>query len=174
MAASVTGLAGATINFAHTPDVGFFAGQARTILEKFNTQFRLSGTIADECDIISANQWTFSASTPQTKDMLADLIDPAGNAVAPARARLIAVKWLSKTDNVPLLIGDAVTNEWDGFISAGATLKVFPSSLINDGWFVLTAPNTTGIPIDSTHKALKFDPQTAAGDVIFILAGCSV
>ena len=173
MANTVTGVASAALNFAFTPGAGFLAGQQFNLVEALRTVFRIGGVLADQVDLISVNTYTFVASTPQTKDMTTDLTDIQGTVIVPARARLLAFrpKW---TTDVPLVIGDSVTNEWDGFLSAAGTLKIFPSTTNNDGWTVISAPQTLGIPITSTSKTLKFDPQTAAGDVDFIFAGCSV
>jgi hypothetical protein len=136
--------------------------------------FNASGVAADQCDLIYARPLTFVASTPQTLDLTA-LTDPAGNAISFARVRFLAIRIRDTTAGHVLLVGGAGTNEWGGFLSSGAILTVFPSTAANDGFFLLPAPNTTGIVVSGTSKLLKLDPGAVAlGIVDVVIAGCSL
>lgn len=174
MAASLTGQTQPTLSFQLTPASGFLANSQITVADSYLTQFGY-GHLADQCDLVYAASITFVTSTPQTLD-LTSLTDVVGGAVNFARVRLVAIKNLSTADAAVLTVGNSVTNEWDGFLSAAGTLKVFPSSANNPkgGWVILTAPNTTGIVVDSTHKTLKLDPGANAFTVNVIIAGGSV
>lgn len=170
--AAVTGTSSITLSFSQTPSSGFLSSTPIPLAESVRTVFRTSGVAADQVDGIYAKTITFVASTPQTIDVSA-LTDIFGNTITAARARLVAIKVKWVTDNVPLLVGGAGANEWDGFLTSGGKVSVFPSSSTNDGFFIISAPQTTGIPINGTSKLLKLDPQTAAGDIDIIIATCS-
>ncbi len=132
-----------------------------------------SGVTADKVDGLYYARLAFVASTPQTLD-LSSLTDPFGNAIVAARCRFFAVKWSSTTDNVPMLIGDAAATAWQGLVvSATAVIPLYPSSAGNDGWLIFAAPQTTGMVVDGSHKSLKFDPQTGAGNLDIFALFCS-
>jgi hypothetical protein len=171
-AASVSGVAQIGLYFSQTPSTGFLAGVPLPVAETVRTIFRTSGVLADQVDGIHAKTYTFVASTPQTIDVTA-LTDIVGGSITASRARLIAIKVKWTTDNVPLLVGAAAATEWTGFLTAGSKLSVFPSTATNDGWVIIAAPQTTGIPISGSSKSLKLDPQGAAGNVDIIIAFCS-
>lgn len=170
--ASVTGTISCNIQGVYTPATGPLAGQTLNLSEVLSCILRTSGVAADQVDGIYFGQLTLAASTPQTPDVRA-LTDVLGNSLVPARARVVAMKWYSQADNVPALVGGAGANEWDGFLSSGGTISVFPSSASNPGFLVMTAPQTTGIPITSTSHLLKVNPQTASGQFDLILFTCS-
>lgn len=176
---NVAGQCQPSINFTQTPAAGFLSGQALPINLTLAALFKASGVLADQVDTIYANTLTFTASTPQTLD-LTTLTDILGNAISFARVRFLAIRVQSVTDGQYLLVGDAVTTEWDGFLSAAGTLKVFASSptsagaINNSGFTLLCAPNTTGIAVTGSSKSLKLDPGTFAFKVDIVIAGCSV
>lgn len=158
-----------------TPSTGALSGTSVGYGPNFQAVMKLAGVLADQIDTVYDATLTFVASTPQTVSLNASgTNDPFGNANTFARVRAIAIRNKSQTDNHWLLIGDAVTNEWDGFLSAAATLKVFPSSTVNDGWFLLVAPMTTGIAVGGSNYALKLDPGSFS-DIIadVVILGCS-
>lgn len=168
----------ATVTVNSTPNIivsqkgtGILANQTLTFTETLQTIFQTSGLLADQCDLLYAATLTLVASTPQTIDLTA-LADLFGGVVNFARVRFLAMRNNSVTDGANVLIGDSVTNEWDAFLSAAATLKVPPCSALNHGYFILTAPNTTGFVVDSTHKTLKIDPGSNAMTLDIIIAGC--
>lgn len=158
---------------SETPASGPFNGQAispATLAWRF--AYRVAGQLADQVDGLYYATPTFVASTPQTIDLQA-LTDPLGNSITCVRVRFFAIKVGWTTDNVPLLVGGAGTNEWDGFLTSGAKVSVFPSSSLNDGGLILLAPQTTGIAVSGTSHLLKLDPQTAAGLVTICIGTCS-
>jgi hypothetical protein len=171
--ATVTGSAGPTINFTQVSAVGIGSSVNLPILSAFKSQFRVSGGNLDQCDTIYAKTLNFVASTPQTLD-LTTLTDVVGNAISFARVRLIAFRVHATTDGWMLLVGDSVTNEWDGLCSAGATVKVYSSTAINDAFVLFQMPNTTGAAVSPTTKTLKLDPgANALGLVDVIIVGCA-
>jgi hypothetical protein len=175
MGYNITLTSGLTLNFGETPSSGAFSvnSQTVTLSESLAANFRSSGTLADQCDGLIYLTPTFVASTPQTFDLSAQN-DPLGNAVTVARIRLFLVKWLSTTDNVPLLLGNATSNPWTGLCSSGtATIAVPPSSSLNSGGLLVLAPQTTGLVVSGTSKSIKLDPQTAAGTAHIIALTCS-
>lgn len=169
--ANVSGTTQIAFSFNQTPSTGFLNGVPLPIAETFKAIFRTSGVLADQIDNIHAKTYTFVASTPQSID-LTTITDIIGNTITAKRVRLLAIK-VKWTTDVPLIVGNSGTNDFEAFVGAGGTFKVYPSSANNDGFAIFTCPQTLGAPtIDSTHKILKLDPQTAAGDVDVII-GCA-
>jgi hypothetical protein len=153
---------------------GILAGISTQKLETFKSVMQTAGVLADQCDTLHMKTYSFVASTPQTID-LSTLTDIYGNAISfsGGRVRVLAIKINSTTDGVNLILGDSVTNEWDAFLSAAGTLTVFPGTANNDGFFILAAPNTTGMAVSSSHKTLKLDPGSNTFTADVIIAGCS-
>lgn len=171
---NVTGSIKGVATFSQTPATGPLAGNPLNFGPTFNTLFRTSGTLLDQCDQAYVATLTFVASTPQTLD-LTSLADVLNNAVSFARVRGIAIRCNSTTDAASLTVGSAGTNEWNAFLSASGTLKIPAGTATpNDAWFALTAPNTTGFVVDSTHKALKLLPSAHAFTADIVIVGCSV
>jgi hypothetical protein len=171
-AANVTGGTQVVLGFSQTPAAGFLSGKPLALTDTLTTLFKVTGTAADQVDGISVQSLTFAPSTPQNIDLTA-LQDVLKNNITCARVRFMAIKVYWQTDNVPLLVGGAGSNEWNGPLSSGGKLSVYPSSAANSGWFILTAPQTTGIPVTGGSKILKLDPQTASGQVNLVIATCS-
>lgn len=173
-AATVAGTSSHTISFTQTPSTGFLSGVNLPITSSLRTVFRTSGVSADQVDGIFAKTITFVASTPQSID-LTNITDVLGNTITAARVRFISVKVKWTTDAKPLTIGNSGANDWLGICgSATSTVLVYPSSTTNDGYTIWAMPQTTGAAtIDGTHKIIKLDPGTAAGDVELIIATCS-
>jgi hypothetical protein len=161
------------LTFTETPAGVVFGGNAIQFKEQLRLRFGAQGSLADQIDGLYYAQLTFVASTPQTLD-LTTLTDPLGNSLGSiARVRFVGIKVNWTTNGVPLIVGGAGANEWNGFLSNGGTIKVYPSSANNDGFFLLSAPQTTAVTVSGTSKLLKLDPQTAAGTVDIILGTCS-
>lgn len=166
--------ANVTVNFqaSQTPASGPLAGTPIQLPERLQMLLRQSGVAADQVDGCYYGQLTLVAATPQTVDVRA-LTDVLGNSLVPARARVVIFKWYCPTDTDVATVGGAGANEWDGFLSSGGTISVFPSSAKNDGYFILTAPQTTGIPITATSHLLKVVSAAGAGQFDIILFTCS-
>jgi hypothetical protein len=131
-----------------------------------------NGTGSDEMDGLYPNVIAFAASTPQPVD-LATLLDIQGKPITAARIRFVLLKNLSQVDNDYFLVGNAGTNEFDGLCSAGATIKVYPSSALNDGFVAWSAPGVTAIPVGGSAYNLKIDPGTLAKSMAILIATCS-
>lgn len=134
--------------------------------------FKTSGSLADQCNLISTNTLNLVASTPQSLN-LTTLLDIYAATADFACVRLIALRNNSNTDGAIVLLGASGTHDWLG-MSAGAattTLNLYPSTSNNDGAIVWQMPGTTGAVVDATHNIIKFDPQTAAMTVDYLIAG---
>lgn len=157
---------------ANQSGAGILSGATLTKNESFRAQLA-NGTLADQVDTLHMKQYSFAASTPITIDLTA-LADVYGNPISFARVDLLAIKINNAVDGQVLKLGDSVTNEWDAFLSAAGVLTVFPGTASNDGFFLLAAPNTTGMAVTATSKTLKMDPGANAFTADVIIAGRSV
>jgi hypothetical protein len=170
----VTGGSAPSWNFNFSPQSGPFSGQVLSANRTLQALFKVAGVLADQVDTLYADTLTFVASTPQIIDLTNITAQTIlGNPVDFARVRFIAIRVNSITDGQVLLVGDSVTNEWDAFLSAAGILTVFPGTAANNGFFVLSAPNTTGMVVSGSHKTLKLDPGANAFTVDIVIAGCS-
>lgn len=156
-----------------TPASGFLAGTTLQIPEILSVALT-NGTAANQIDLIYAGTISLASSTPQTLD-LTSLTDVLGGAVALARVKLIAIKNKSTTDGQNVTAGNAASNAWSAMLGSTGTITILPGTSTNPdgGWFINSAPNTTGWPVDSTHKNLKLDPGSASISVDVVIAGAS-
>jgi hypothetical protein len=165
----------AQAQFAVTPSAGIFAGSAVQLpSERFKALFA-NGTLSDQIDGLSAQILSFAASTPLPIALNA-LTDFLGNPLTTARIAFLALKNLSVVDNDFFVVGNAGTNEWDGLLSAGGTMKVFPCSPggVNDGFGVFSAPGPTAMPVGGSNYNLKIDPGTLAKQLVLLIGTRSV
>jgi hypothetical protein len=139
----------ATASFLTRASAGYLAGTSIPITPARILAYFGSGTLADQIDGLSPLLLTFTASTPQTLDLSA-LLDAFLAPITTARVRFMLIKNLATTDGFNLLVGGAGTNEWNGPLSSGGKLTVGPSTANNDGFALLSAPNTTGYPVYGT------------------------
>jgi hypothetical protein len=170
------GLANAQVQFTETPSTGLFAGTSQSY-PNLRIQSTFSpGVLADQCDGIAFLPLAFAASTPQTIDLNALVDFYTGATLTVARVPFIAFKNLSQLDNDFFTVGDAVTNEWDGFLSAAGTMLVYPSSpgAANDGFTVISAPGLTAMPAGVSTYNLKINPGTLAKSLIVVIGTRSV
>lgn len=174
---TVTGSIYANPSFNQTPTTGFLAGVALPVNATIQAVFRAAGVAADQVNLIHARTYTFVSATAQTIDLTA-LTDIVGGTVNFARVRLVAIRVKSTTDAARLTVGAAATNAWEGFLSPAGTFTVFPSTansdgtVNNSGFFIMGAPNTTGVVVSGSTKSLKMLPSAHAFDVDVIIAGC--
>lgn len=168
------GLVGNTLRFHEVPGSGLYSGIDQALAPvPVGVNFS-SGTAADQVDGVALVLLTLAVSTPQNID-LSTLVDfYTGATLTVARLRFAAFKNLSKVDGPKILIGNAGTNEYDGFVSSGGTIPVFPSTAQNDGIFFWSAPNTTAGPVDPTHKVIKCDPGSTAQVLLAIFGTASL
>ena len=175
MSNTVTGSAKGSVSFAEIFASGILAGDQIPLTESWRSVFATSGALADQCNKIYAATLSFTGTTPQTLD-LSSLTDMAGvsidftNGGAGGGIRLVAFRNQNATDTDGVAVGAAASNPWTGFLGSTSVLTIPASSAANDGWFIITAPNTAGMVVGSTSKSLKFVPA-ATGLLDVILAG---
>lgn len=172
----VSGGSSAVVQFTESPSSGYLANQSIQIPsagERVRAYFS-PGTAADKCDGLAALSLTFAPSVPQNVDLLALIDIITGAALTVARVRFFLIKVLSQVDAAVLLVGGAGANEWDGFLSSGGKMTVFPSSAANDGFTEIAAPNNTGIPVTAGSHILKLDPGANAMTVVVLIGTASV
>jgi hypothetical protein len=169
---TVTGSVKVNISGSQTP--GTLPGTVTpvNVNQTFNCNFATSGTTADSVDLMHVKTYSFAASTAQTLD-LTSLTDVYGGAVAFARVRAIEIKVKSTTDGATLTLSPGASNGWTNFLGTSSTLILQASTSSNDAGFVVTAPNTTGWVVDSTHKTLTLTPSAHAYDVDVQIMGAS-
>ena len=168
------GLSNAQITFTETPASGLFNGISQPYPNQRIQALFTPGTAADQVDGVCEMILNLAASTPQTINLLTGLTDLNGTALTVAHISFLAIKNLSTTDGQTVLVGNAASNPFEGFVSGINTLSIYPSSSQNDGFLVLAAPNMTGIPVNSTSCNLKFDPGTNAVSVLLVVGTRSV
>lgn len=172
--ANVTGSMKVTTSSTQTPTGLPGTVTPLTINQTFNSTFQ-NGTAADLVDQRYIATLTFVASTPQALD-LTSLLDSSGGAVNFARVRRLSIKFKDATDGQTLKIGYASTtaNAWTSLLSNPGQLTLQPSTAANDGFIVLSAPNTTGWVVSNTNKLLNLDPGTSAFSIDIEILGASV
>jgi hypothetical protein len=173
--ANITGQSNVNPQFSLGITAGFLNGQRLPIpLPNRNllASFKTAGVAADQVNLIYANTLTFVSTVPQTLDLTA-LLDPLGAAVNFARVRFQAYRINSNTVGAYLILGGAATNEWTGMLGTGSGLKILASTAANDGFFVISAPNTNGYPVTGTSKNLLMTPSAHGFTVDVIIAGCN-
>ena len=174
MSNNVTGSVKGTINVAETLGSGIETGLQIPLTLSWRSIFSTSGTLADQCNLIYGNTLTFVASTSQSLD-LSNLTDLNNNAIdfTTGRVRFVAFRNQCQTDGSYVTVGGAGSNPWLGFLSSGSTITISSSSTINDGWFIITAPNTTGMVVSSTSKILLLTPSANAFNFDVVIGGCN-
>jgi hypothetical protein len=178
MSNTVTGSVKGTINVAETLGSGIESGQQLPLTLAWRSIFSTSGTLADQCNLIYANTLSMVASTAQSID-LSNLTDLFNNTIdftgggAGGRVRFVAFRHQGEVDGSFVEVGGAASNPWLGFLSSGSSITVFPSSTVNDGWFIITAPNTTGMVVSSTSRILLLTPSAHNFNFDVVIGGCN-
>jgi hypothetical protein len=174
MAASVTGTAKASLQFTHTPDSGFYSGQAFPSVLNVQASFG-SGTTADNVDKVGVKVLTLTASNTQTVDLTTDLIDPTGTAVSFAEIAAIEFRFIGTNASQTVAIKEGASNGCTSFISAtngtGITLKASTNS--NQSGIMFIAPNDAAYVVNATTKTLLVTPSAHAGTLQILAAGRS-
>lgn len=167
------GLVNGLVKFGQNPGSGVFSG-APFQIPAFQARASYGGgTAADKIDGVSFVELSLAASTPLNID-LQSLIDFQNNAITAARARYFFFSLLNGVDGQKVKIGNYGGNEFNGFVSSGGTISVYPGTTNNDGWIMMNAPNTTAMPINSGQRYLKCDPGTTAATLLAIIGTASV
>lgn len=163
------------VNSSGTQTPGTLPGTVTPINvnQTFSCNFATSGTTADAVDLMYVKTLTFAASTAQTLD-LTSLTDLYGAAVAFARIRSISIKFKSVTNGATLTLSPGASTGWTNLLGTGSTLIMQASTAGNDAALLITAPNTTGWVVDSTHKSLTLTPSAHVFDIDIQLMGASV
>jgi hypothetical protein len=173
--ASVTGKAQASSVFKQALTSGFFSGSTRSVSFANQAQFA-NGTAADQIDLLGVGSWSLSASGSQVVDLTTDLVDGNGAAVNFARIRhwMVSVVTNAGTDGSIVTFAADSTNGATNLISTGG-IPIPASTPNNQAWLSASAPNTTAIVIDSTHKRVKFTSNATASTTVYLIAvGASV
>lgn len=142
------------------------------IQQSMAANFSTSGVAADQVNLKHTKTYTFVASTAQTLD-LTSLLDDYGGAVAFVRIRSLTVKMNSQTDGATLTLSPGASNGWTNLLGTSSTLIMQSSTSTNNAVLALTAPNTTGWVVDSTHKTLTLTPSAHAFTVDIEITGCN-
>ena len=171
--AAYGGVQNAVANFFETYSSGYNAGVVLPLSPMRLQSYFVSGTGADKVDGIATLLLPLVASTPQVINLQA-LTDPLGLALTVTKVRFIVIKNLSVTDGQILVVGGAGVGEFNGFLSSGATLAVYPSSLGNDGFVLFSAPSGTGYPVSGTSHLLKLDPGAFSFSAAVLIGTSSV
>lgn len=129
------------------------------------------GTGADQVHLIHAKTYNFLASTPQIPD-LQSLLDLSGSSISFTAVRFLAWRIQSMNAAFTIAAGNAGANEWNGRMSTGAIETWYPSSALNHGFTIVTAPSASGIPVTGSSRLWKLDPgANAVGPVDIVIAG---
>lgn len=127
-----------------------------------------NGTGNNQANFAYADQITIASSSSTTIDMFS-LTDRFGNAIAPSKAKLIAVRLYSSSDtSASLNIGAAASNIFAAHLANSNDIIVVPYT----GMWIATAPRS-GFTIDATNRNLKIANNSATQSVVvdFVLVG---
>lgn len=126
-----------------------------------------NGTLLDQMDLIGTQTFTFTGTTPQTL-VVNSFLDPFGAASVFVRFCMWLFVMHSQTDGVTLVIGNAGSNPYTGFLSATGTLTLQASSPANPGggFFCIGAPNTTGMAVGTGVNLLMTPSASLVADVL--------
>lgn len=133
------------------------------IASKFDHDWAIAltnGTGSGNANFAYQDQLTISASSSTTVNLFA-LTDAFGNAIAPARAKVVAVRLTSSTDTAATLnVGAAASDVWCPFAD-DTDIQV----VRYQGWWVIACLDATGYVIDNTNKNLKIANNSATQSV---------
>lgn len=127
-----------------------------------------NGTGNNQCNFAYQDQITITASGSSTIDLFA-LTDEFGAAVAPAKAKVIAIRLYSSTDTAASLnVGAAASNIFAAHLANSNDIIVVPYT----GMWIATAPRS-GFTIDATNRNLKIANNSATQSVVvdFVMVG---
>jgi Tfp pilus assembly protein FimT len=114
---------------------------------------------------IASGTLTLLTSTPQELDLTA--VVAAFGTVTFSTVKYIRITNASTTSAHKTTVGGASSNAFDGpFAGTAPTVDVYASGVL-----VIYRPLGTGWTVDSTHKALKFNPGSNAQTVSYVIAG---
>lgn len=169
VAAVVAGQITPTFSFSQTPSTGGLANQALApALGALAINLKNGNAAPDLVDLLSIVPINLVATTT-TLD-LTTLTDVLGGAVNLLNVMAMIFVNYSTVAGHDLLVGDAVTNEWDGLLSSAGTLRIPASSVKNPfgGFVIVGCPN--GLAVSSSHKVLKVDSgaNTVTGAILFV------
>lgn len=173
MAYTLTSQLATNVSIQQVPTSGFLSGVVLPIPLTLAVTY-LNGTAADKIDLCGVKSFTFSGTTPQTVDLKA-MLDVQGAAVNCVRVRAFIFRAESTTDAVTVTLSPNASNGWStGFIGASSSVVVQAGSATNPNgaWLMVTAPNTTGMAVDATHKVIDFTPSATCTATLIVL-GCS-
>lgn len=148
-----------------------FNGSYRTttdydpIASKFDHDWAIeltNGTGSGNANFAYQDQLTISASSSSTVNLYA-LTDAFGNAIAPARAKLVAVRLYSSSDTAATInVGAAASDVFSPMFADDTDIAV----VRYQGWVVWVAKDATAYVIDNTNKNLKIANNSATQSVV--------
>ncbi len=130
-----------------------------------------NGSTADTADDMVYISGSITTGSTTTID-LTNLTGPWGTVSLTGLKALIIVN-LCQLDGNVIIVGAAGSNEWDGVLSNGGTITIYPSTDTNPGLCYLSMPNTTAAPVSDISKILKLSTvgdSTAAPTIPYIIA----
>lgn len=174
MADTVTGTVGGQVSYTRTPGSGIFTGKAQAWQDTFQFAARVSGVLADQCDLAYVKRHVVGATSSVVIDLTAAVGDD-GVTSHFARVRAIAIRNASTTDGQPVTLDNAgqTTNPFTGLLNSAGVVTVAPSTAGNTGFLILAAPNTTGAAVGTGVNVRVSNPNAASVTVDVVILGCS-
>lgn len=170
MSYTVTGQLTPQVGIQHAVTSGFLNGQ--TLAVPITLACTLTnGTTADKSDLIGVATFSFSGTTPQTVN-LKTMLDVQGGAVAFVKVKWFILRLEATTDAVTVAMTPSASNGWTtGFLAASSTLTFQGASSTNPygGFFIVSAPNTTGYAVDNTHKSIDLTPSATCTATLVVV-----
>lgn len=121
-----------------------------------------NGTGSGSANFAYQDQLTISASSSSTVDLNA-LTDEFGNAIAPSKVKLLAIRLYSSSDTAASLnIGGAASNTFSAIVANANDIVVCRYQ----GWIVFACTDSTGYAVDATHKDLKILNNSSTQSVV--------
>lgn len=150
-----------TINTSFTQvAVGLPGNQAAALTnaQSFKVIYNPAGSGADQIALKYSAKLTLSAA-PLVLNLQA-LTDVFGAALSFSLVRSITIVNESTTNGQTVLMGYSTTtaNAWVSLVSNPGQITIEPSTAANQGFFAMTAPNTTGWAVGASNRMLQLDP----------------
>lgn len=121
-----------------------------------------NGTGSGNTNFAWSDQLTITASNSSTID-LSSLTDRFGNAIAPSKIKVLAIRLTSSSDTAATIsIGGAASNAWTSLLENSSDLL----KIRYQGSFMAMCTDSTGYAISGTNKNLKILNNSATQSVV--------
>lgn len=159
MALNVAGSAGSTHSISIAPSSGILSGIGQIVNLPYSCTFT-NGTAANQINLYHVKTYTLAAGVTGINLFDGSLLDPYGAACAFRKVKRFRVQPLTTTDAQTTILGYGTTtsNAWTGFLSNPGTITLQAASSVNNAWFDMECPNTTGWAVSTSNKLFQFDP----------------